>query len=362
MPPLEEWEKAYLKKTDFLEDEHGKVGCVVCHGGDSSAEDKDTAHVGVLADPSEESCAICHSEVTLLNETCLHSTLSGYTTVLEARGGDMSEGSTLNEAYENHCSQCHTSCGQCHISRPDDSGGGLLSSHVIKATPSMQYNCTACHGSRVGDEYLGNNEGVVADVHWTQATMTCTKCHGTELHGTGETLSSRYSTVSVECIDCHEDVLTDNNPQHQQHADNLQCQVCHSLDYKNCYSCHVALDDEGLAYRVSDPSVMTFKIGLNPIVSEDRPYKYVVLRHVPIASDTFDFYGTNLLPNFNALSTWKYATPHNIQLHTPQNESCNSCHGNEDLFLTEDYVNPEELEANRGVIVIDIPDPIPNQD
>ena len=107
---------------------------------------------------------------------------------------------------------------------------------------------------------------------------------------------------------------------------------------------------------------MTFKIGLNPIVSEDRPYTYVVLRHVPIASDTFDFYGTNLLPNFNALSTWKYATPHNIQLHTPQNESCNSCHGNEDLFLTEDDVNTEELEANRGIIVIDIPDPIPGQD
>jgi hypothetical protein len=359
LPPLEEWEKAYLKKTDFLESEHGKVGCVICHGGDSSAEDKDTAHLGIVADPSEESCAICHSEETLLNETCLHSTLSGYTTALEARGGDLSEGSALDEAYEYHCQECHTSCGQCHISRPDETGGGLLSSHVIKETPSMQYNCTACHGSRVGDEYLGNNAGVAADVHWTQATMTCTKCHGDELHGTGEIVSDRYSTVSVQCEDCHEDVLTDTsgNPQHEQHIDDLQCQVCHSIDYKNCYDCHVALDDEGLPYRVSEPSVMEFKIGLNPTVSEDRPYTYVVLRHVPVASDTFDYYGENLLPDFDNLSNWKYATPHNIQLHTPQNESCNSCHGNEDLFLTEDDVRPEELEANRGVIVIDVPDP-----
>lgn len=362
---MEEWEKVYLKKTTFLEDEHGKVGCVVCHGGDSSAEEKDTAHLGVVADPSEESCAICHSDVALLNETCLHSALGGYTTALEARGGDLCEGSALAEAYENHCQDCHTSCGQCHISRPDEVGGGLLSNHVIKGTPSMQYNCTACHGSRVGDEYLGLNEGVAADVHWTQGTMTCAKCHGEELHGSGEVVSNRYSNaVSAQCEDCHEDVLADTsgNPQHEQHIDDLQCQVCHSVDYKNCYSCHVALDEEGLAYRVSEPAVMTFEIGYNPIVSEDRPYTYVVLRHVPTSASTFDYYGTNLMPDFDAVSTWKYATPHNIQLHTPQNESCNSCHGNEDIFLTEDDVRAEEREANRGVIVIDIPDTLPDQE
>jgi hypothetical protein len=32
-------------------------------------------------------------------------------------------------------------------------------------------------------------------------------------------------------------------------------------------------------------------------------------------------------------------------------------HGNEDLFLTIDDVDATEREANRGVIVIDIPDP-----
>jgi len=360
LPPLEEWEKVYLRNITFLEDEHGKVGCVVCHGGDSSAEEKDAAHVGMVADPSEESCAICHSDITLLHDTSLHATLSGFMTKLEARGGDLSEGTALDEAFGNHCEQCHTTCGQCHISRPDEMGGGLISSHVIKETPSMQYNCVACHGARVGDEYLGNNAGISADVHWTQETMTCTKCHGKELHGSGDVTEDRYSnTVSVQCVDCHEDVLTDtsDNPQHEQHIDDLQCQVCHSLDYKNCYGCHVALDEEGLPCRTSEPSVMTFKIGYNPIVSEDRPYTYVVLRHVPTCAGTCNYYGSNLMTDFDDVSTWKYATPHNIQLRTPQNEGCNSCHGNEDIFLTEDDVNAEELEANRGVIVIDIPDP-----
>ena len=39
----------------------------------------------------------------------------------------------------------------------------------------------------------------------------------------------------------------------------------------------------------------------------------MVLRHVPIDPDNFAFYGKDVLANFDALPTWKYATPHNIQ-------------------------------------------------
>ena len=357
---MEVWEKAYIKDSKFLESSHGMVGCVICHGGDSSVEEKETAHQEIVIDPSEEGCNTCHSDIALLNDNSLHTTLSGFTSKLEARGGDLSEGSALDTAFDNHCQSCHTTCGQCHVSRPDEMGGGLVSSHVFKKTPSMQNNCVACHGSRVGDEYLGNNEGIPADIHWTQETMTCTKCHGEELHGTGMLVSDRYSnSASAQCEDCHADVWTDtdDNPQHQQHLGDLECQVCHSLTYKNCSSCHVALDEEGVPCRTSEPAQMLFKIGLNPIRSAERPYQYVVLRHPPTCAGTCDYYGSDLLPDFDAEPTWKYATPHNIQLHTPQNESCNSCHGNADLFLTEDDVAPDEIEANRGVIVIEIPAP-----
>jgi thiosulfate/3-mercaptopyruvate sulfurtransferase len=89
----------------------------------------------------------------------------------------------------------------------------------------------------------------------------------------------------------------------------------------------------------------------------------VLLRHIPIAPDTFAEYGIEL-PEYTSLPTWKYTSPHNIQRHTPQNESCSSCHGMMNLFLTEGYIliktalgrmRDEELEANQDVIFEEIP-------
>jgi hypothetical protein len=355
---LEVWQKVFLGNAEFMQSTHGMAGCVICHGGDSSAQDKDLAHAGLVADPSDVSCNSCHQDIAQVNASSLHTSLDGMKAALEARGGDVSQGSPLDQAFTNHCDSCHTTCGQCHISRPDESGGGLVSNHKVLATPSMQYNCTACHGSRVGDEYLGNNAGIPGDVHWTKAGMTCTACHTNELHGSGQAVDAMYQDAgTVKCDECHQEVWTDSIPQHQQHLSDLSCQVCHSVTYSNCYNCHVGIDKSGLPYRTSDPTVMDFKIGLNPLRSSTRPYKYVVLRHVPVSLDTFSYYGDNLLPDFNAQPTWKYATPHNIQLDTPQNASCDACHGNQDLFLTEKDVSPAEREANKDVIVKEIPGP-----
>jgi hypothetical protein len=355
------WQKVFLGDAEFMQSTHGTAGCVICHGGDSSAQDKDLAHTDMVTDPSDgnyNACATCHQNIACMNENSLHTTLSGMKYALEARGGDMEAGSALTAAFENHCDECHTTCGQCHISRPTQSGGGLVSNHKVLATPSMQYNCVACHGSRVGDEYLGNNEGIPADVHWTKAGMTCSKCHTDELHGSGQAVDNRYQDAgTLQCDECHQEVWTDDIPQHQQHLSDLSCQVCHSVTYSNCYNCHVGIDQNGLTYRTSDPTEMQFKIGLNPLRSSTRPYKYVVLRHIPVSIDTFDYYGENLLPDFNALPTWKFTTPHNIQLDTTQNASCDACHNNQDLFLTQEDVSPTEREANKGVIANEIPGP-----
>jgi thiosulfate/3-mercaptopyruvate sulfurtransferase len=101
---------------------------------------------------------------------------------------------------------------------------------------------------------------------------------------------------------------------------------------------------------------LNFIIGLNSIPSFDRPYKYVPVRHVPIDQDSFAYYGDELLPNYDSLPTWAYATPHNIQRETPQAETCNACHGNPDLFLTIDKVAEDEQMANQFVIVRSIPE------
>jgi len=346
-----------------MESTHGKVGCVICHGGDSSINDKELAHASLVSDPSETSntCITCHEDIAHANAISLHTSLSGFKTVLEARGGNLEEGSPLAKAFENHCQQCHTSCGQCHVSRPDELGGGLVSSHEFRETPSMKNNCVACHGSRVGAEYLGENEGVPADVHWTEESMICADCHSQELHGSGQVIATRYQNPEAQNCgseDCHADIWTntEDNPHHEQHLSDLSCQVCHSVSYKNCYDCHVSIDEKGVPCRTSGPSEMHFEIGRNPIRSAERPYTYVALRHVPTCVGTCDYYAEDLFPNFNALPTWKFATPHNIQLHTPQNESCNACHGNKEIFLTEEDISPADREANMGVVVTEIPE------
>ena len=356
---MEVWQKVFLEDAEFMQSTHGMAGCVICHSGNSGVEGKEAAHVGIIADPSPVSCISCHEDIVDYGETSLHTTVTGMKASLEKRGGVLDEGLPLSEAFGNHCASCHTSCGQCHVSRPDESGGGLISDHKFLEKPSMPNNCVACHGSRVGDEYLGNNEGISGDLHWTKLGMTCTACHGDELHGAGRPVDNRYETDTVKCEDCHQDVWTntEGNPQHAQHLGDLSCQVCHSITYSNCYDCHVAIDKEGLPYRTSDPTVMGFKVGLNPIRSSSCPYKYVVVRHVPVNADTFSYYGSDLLPDFDSQPTWKYATPHNIQLDTPQNASCDACHGNTDLFLTEEDVRPEERQANRGVMLDEAPRP-----
>ncbi len=359
MPPLEAWEKVFIGDETFLESVHGQRGCITCHGGVSGAQGMD-AHEGVVAEPdSVAACGTCHEDIVAGDQSSLHSTLAGYTTVLTARS-TADKMPQLEEMMDNHCAKCHTSCGQCHVSIPTNLGGGLAAGHEFKRIPPMNLTCTGCHGSRINDEYKGKNEGVRADTHWIKGGMPCFECHSAdEMHGQTGVFESRYDGVpSPGCQDegCHDSVAPgDGIINHtEQHLASLSCQVCHSTPYKNCYSCHVGQQD-GVAYYKIEPSVIDFKIGLNPRQSEDRPWKYVPLRHVPIDPESFVYYGEGLLPNFDALPTWVYATPHNIQRNTPQTETCDACHGNADLFLTVDDLLEYEIEANKDVIVEEIP-------
>jgi len=376
LPPLEAWEKV-LVGSEFLASVHNTQNCIGCHGGVEGVDDKDAAHEGRVRDPledSEQSCSVCHTESSQLVATSLHQNLTGFRTALAARGADVSDPS-MEQVCDNHCSQCHTTCGQCHISRPTYHEGGLLKGHEVKKIASMKDTCIGCHGARVADDYQGNNEGVEGSVHWLEEGMPCFECHDvSQYHGDGTEYAHRYDgPPSVSCLDldCHSEVAlgqeevveqdiqadeVEKHIEHDIHLDKVACEVCHvSGPYKSCYNCHVAIDEEGLPYYETDESQMTFKIGRNPLKSDDRPWDYVLVRHVPVVPDIFAFYDGYVLPDFDNAPTWKHTTPHNIQRVTAQNQSCDSCHGNADLFLTADDVAPEELEANAAVIVEEIP-------
>ena len=358
---MEAWEKVFVG-GEFLADVHNTQNCIGCHDGVEGEDDMDAAHEGVVRDPlgdSERVCGICHVDATRHAATSLHQNLTGYQTALTARGADFSD-PHMQEAFDNHCDTCHTTCGQCHISRPNFTEGGLIQEHKVKKIASIKDTCMACHGARVSNEYQGKNEGVEGSVHWLEEGMACFECHEvSHYHGDGTEYTHRYEGApGVDCLECHPEAEPDQSEitEHNVHAGKVACEVCHvSGPYKSCYNCHVGLDDKGLPYYKTDESKLTFEIGRNPIQSEDRPWDYVLVRHVPVAPDTFAFYEDNLLADFDNAPTWKYATPHNIQRVTAQNESCDSCHGNEELFLTADDVDSEELEANADVIVEDVP-------
>lgn len=366
MAPLEPWEKVLVDET-FTQTIHGAFACAECHGGRQVA-DKEKAHIGLIAAPSADpgsACGQCHSEIVEVYPNSLHSTQQGYWTVIEERSIPENH-EALNEMFGNHCASCHTDCGDCHVSQPTSVGGGFIEGHLFNATPSLTRNCTACHGSRVGNEFLGKHEDLKADVHFRKGRMKCTDCHtAAEMHGDYEAMGfedvpdHRYAGGEAPaCENCHDVTATGGEylVTHKVHGD-VSCQVCHSVAYTSCDGCHVQVSDEtGKPYFATEGTYLTFFIGKNPIQSSERPYEYVTLRHVPIAETSYQYYGDDLLPNFNALPTWVYASPHNIQRETPQTESCDACHGNAEIFLTADKVSTNELEANLSVIIEDIPE------
>ncbi|MGD9897797.1 MAG: hypothetical protein AB7T22_01595 [Calditrichaceae bacterium] len=385
MPQVEAWERVFVR-AEFLTSTHGNLGCTACHKGNPEKFTKTDAHTDLVPYPSlsdaETYCGPCHSQQVSSFETSLHLTQEGYHQRFEVRSGgmDLRTDDAMVAGFTKDCAKCHATCGECHISKPRSVNGGLVSGHTFRRTPSQSNNCTACHGSRVGEEYTGahSDKGIFMDVHSSKG-YDCMFCHdGHEMHGDGNPYDYRYiedSQIIAKCEDCHADVATSNS-YHNQHwsgsGSKLSCQTCHSQAYKNCNGCHV--NGEG----ITGSSYLTFKIGKNYLKSATRPYDFTPVRHIPIVPDTYDNWGGSIsLANFTAEPTWKYATPHNIQRWTVMTDttggvSCGrgTCHnvgtflGNSDkYFLREDSLTigvsdpslqqflDQEKAANQNVVV-----------
>jgi len=384
----------------------------------ASAEE---AHVGVVRDPSEfnaegtiPACVGCHLDEVESTSNSLHTNQWGYYTAIEQRCGDgcTIQGSAYEPFFDAKCATCHTTCGQCHVSRPNSVGGGFpviatqYNSHRFRS-PDMTEQCTACHGSRVGTDFQGEIEGNVPDAHYTRG-IYCDDCHSaTELHGDGQHAGDHYEhryevatmprcetchaedlpvDTSTDCTRCHingvgEDPIevpamlvnhahhiADNSTCSHCHRSgvpastptNMQCQVCHSQPYKNCTNCHNLVADDKVREKFDiNPSRVQFKIARNPSPYRDE-YDNVVVRHTPIDPDTYADWGLEL-PDYLSATTWKYASPHNVIAQTPQTTvpvggNCyTACHSTPDSpegwFLRE-----SDLYEEGGVV------PLPDRD
>jgi thiosulfate/3-mercaptopyruvate sulfurtransferase len=360
--PLALHEKV-LVSQEFFKTEHAEKACEQCHGGNPAAAARAEAHVGIVRDPTEAPpfdkgnklvCAECHEDQVKTGATSLHATLSTFSKVMRARAGDDAQNweTVVDPGRKNHCTPCHSSCGQCHVSRPNFAKGGFVNGHVFQKKPDMVNQCMACHGSRVGDEYTGDRG--IGDAHLAGQGMDCMACHpGPEMHASGEGLTSRYLLPQLpKCTGCHGAEQLAKVAQHRDHAGRLQCQGCHAQDYVNCYSCHTAKDQNKVAYFVNQLETESFKIGLNyPGTGLDE--KYIVVRHEPTDKEVFDFYGKGGFKSFDSVPTWKRASPHNIQRRTWRSAACNHCHGQRGVFLAATDLLEYEKGANQAVVVPD---------
>ena len=354
----------FLVDEEFLETEHGRYGCITCHGGVDTL-DMEEAHEGLTARPSGDmedgTCVECHDNIADTYEDAIHYTVQGMYNSLENfsyPGALEEEGHPLREAFDEDCSKCHATCGSCHVSRPKTYEGGLHSQHEFTREPPEDETCFGCHGARVAGEFTGE-VGYTADVHYEEHDMSCYDCHPvSNFHGTGEEEQWRFEVETLpECQDCHGDVYSEDSPieAHRVHEeDQMACQVCHSSEAQSCYDCHITVEDDG-TLTSSSTSRLLFKIGQNPEPTEEVPYDYIPLRHVPTTKDTFvELNGE--LPRFDEISNWKYSPIHNVQRETTQNQTCNACHGNQDIFLQEEDIWASDSEASRDLIVEEVPE------
>lgn len=367
---------------DYLATSHGTLGCTFCHGGNDTASTRAAAHDPTWeSNPGADKCSFCHTAIVAASASSLHTGLGGYVKALGDRGLDFTDGTESKTRFDAQCTKCHVAndgaknaCGFCHVAVPATAGGGFLNGHNYRKTPDMERNCTACHGSRVKDEFFGLNNALVArnglglapvspDVHFAQTQALnasgfkkgCTFCHGgSEMHGEGAPAPAgsgdRYDVAGTpKCANCH--AVAGTSPLHTQgHLATMDCQVCHAQPYKNCFGCHTDIDAGGTDlpfYRINegDPTLadrpagsapdalMAFRIGKNPRwlgTGDTGNRKYAVLRHAPADKDVFRYSLAapmdGLIPDVTARPNWKYATPHNIQRNSLVVGSCVNCH------------------------------------
>ncbi len=374
---------------------HALVGCINCHGGKEPASfDEAHASTSFISDPSAQPdiyCSPCHAQLVETNKNSMHTMAWGERTSIAERelgaGFDHTNFESCPDALvdglETECSSCHTTCGQCHVSRPTSVHDGLIASHKFNATPDQNNNCLACHGSRISVDYKGTLVGNNPDVHYLKA-MKCWDCHTEDMHADASTAPTRYHLADLPTCDnsaCHSTGIETVNAWHTQHwpeddGSGLSCYVCHSQPYYNCNSCHTEHEYKENYTADATTNINTgtrgyveypdFRIGYN-YDQTLHSGKWIVVRHIPVSPDTYDNWDHATLANYDVRPTWEYTSPHNIRLYTAQTDTsggadCSAnCHlvgtnadQNAGLYLWQSLIDSaysDEAAANASVTV-----------
>lgn len=326
-------------------DIHLVRGCRTCHKGNDAAQDKEEAHKGMTARPSDnlETCGgTCHGKIAATYAKSLHYTTRGQREGVVKRFSKEETSMFDGKVFEQSCRSCHASCGDCHVKSPPVSGIGLglIAGHRFVKKDEGR-TCAFCHGGRVYPEYTGDYGGST-DVHY-QKGMMCLDCHNrTELHGDGRAYKTKQEVRQrPRCTGCHDPFSSDNvrtQVAHGVHRDRLSCHACHAAgQYRDCYSCHIG------AGATSKPG---FTLGRNP----RNPKEVTTLRLIPTARDTFAKAGIKM-ENYDALPNYWNTPAHTIRKRTDRTRDCNTCHVDRKYFLTTETLIENGSKANEGLII-----------
>lgn len=181
--------EAYLIERESVVTPHGRLGCIACHGGEGDAENKETAHQGLVSDMSAEEpekCMICHEG--------LPDEIPGDR--LRIPHGVIIERIEAGQPCDIHCSDCHGGVGHGF----DPLSGEKHCSMSV---------CLDCHQERQLDIQMTDCDACHLGPHDVAASLTCNDCHtSTEIWQQVElgihpvTLPGKHAETG--CFQCHQ--------------------------------------------------------------------------------------------------------------------------------------------------------------
>jgi hypothetical protein len=232
-------------------DDHHRIDCISCHGGNGQTRTETEAHSGLVAAPAHpdhalKACGTCHQRHVEMVADNDHYTLADHISAVRGAFGvqtdspsaaliaaspePQSELELVDDLLRRRCLRCHPyyrgddfpavarglGCAACHF-RPEQTAAGLH--HFMKYQGDS--TCLSCHyGNHVGYDYLGRYEHDFNQEYRTpyMAADDSLPPYGVEFH---QLEPDVHFQAGMVCVDCH------GQQEVMGTADAPQCAVCH---------------------------------------------------------------------------------------------------------------------------------------
>jgi hypothetical protein len=298
----EEAQRLFIEPSQ-TESLHGRLGCVTCHQGTPDTQDIETAHTGLVADPSlyfHENCLLCHRD--LPDEFPDDNLRAPHDQVVHGLAENLT------------CSDCHGAVGHGYDPVSGEviiSMAACLECHKERNLDVQSEDCNACHMEAPG---------------WSP-DMDCATCHVkvsySESMQDPNLLAYAHAQEGLVCLDCHEEAELQQVHEGVVPGTTTSKEARFSNEF--CFDCHVP--NEHTSYpeiieRTEDYTVLGVKVNphaykVDPEALDPEGYKAD-----PEAPDPHDTEQGELECN----------QCHKIHQESPSLTSCYQCH-HDAIFL-----------------------------